>query len=154
MLLCAQNTSSSPRQTQCDSEGGSTHQILEKGKPEHGAIRSLPQGHLLKPVTALLAGVELPAHAESQRQHRKSHADNPPLKRDNSLSKCFVRKPRPCALSLRMLPLQMGARAGPLSSTSRAWGTRLALNRGSDTSSDCSCSTEQETSLQQPGTRH
>lgn len=53
---------------------------------------SLPQGHLLKPVTILLARVELQAHAESQRQQRKRHAANPPHKLDDSLKKCFVRK--------------------------------------------------------------
>lgn len=133
--LLPRSASFSPRQIQCDSEGGITNQILEKGKPEHGVIRSLPQGHLLKAVTALLAGVELPAHAESQRQHRKSRADSPPLRLDNSLKKCFVRKPHPSALSLRMLPCrccsrELGARARLLSSTSRARGTRLALNSG------------------------
>lgn len=54
--------------------GRITSHDLEKGKPEHAVIRSLPQGHLLKPVAALLAGVELPAHAEPQGQHRKGHA--------------------------------------------------------------------------------
>lgn len=95
-LRLPRSASSSPSRVRCDSEGGISSHVLEKGKPEHGVIRSLPQGPLLTPVTAVLAGEELPAHAESQRQQRKSHADSPPLELDNSLNKCFVRKPPRC----------------------------------------------------------
>lgn len=34
------STLSSPSQVRCDSEGGISSHVLEKGKPEHGVIRS------------------------------------------------------------------------------------------------------------------
>lgn len=112
-----------------------TSRVLEKGKPEHAVIRSLPQGHLLKPVTALLAGPELPAHAESQGNTGK--ATLTALLSDGQLpQQMLAQKALSLCLSLRMLPLQrlqqeLGARAGLQSSASRAGGTRLALNSGS-----------------------
>lgn len=53
--------------------------------------------------------------------------------------------------------MEVGAGMGLLSGlcyTSRACSTRLTLKRGSNTSRDCSCSTEWETSLQRLETRH
>lgn len=107
MAACARCASLPPRRICCHSQGGITHHGSGKGKPEHAVTRSLPQGHLLKAGTALLAGVSS-QHTLSPKGSTGKALLTALLSRDSTLNKGFVfcQKTSPSALSLRMLPLQ------------------------------------------------
>lgn len=158
----------STRWIQCHSEGGIANPILQKGKTKHRVTRSFPQGHLTETSEDPPGKSGAPSTCWVPKTIKEKmlltlHANwITPLKN-------FCQKTSPPQITPEDAPtadicsrqnhrswMEVGAGMGLLSGlcyTSRACSTRLTLKRGSNTSRDCSCSTERETSIQRLETR-